>query len=360
MADGVSSILAAGLLVFAFPGRRAAAPAVHSAAKVRAGSPLRDRPVMAMLGMMFLLAIVTFQITSTFPLTLRDLYHFSEARIGVTLAVNTLIIVLFEMVLVHSLARRDPLKVVGVGGFLFCAGMALLPFGSSFGYVVFTVAIWTMGEMLAFPLLGRRRGRPGAGGDPRRLHGAVQLLLRGRLRGGAAGGHLGLPAPGSAGALARLRRRGAARLGGVPRVAVAIAAAAARDEDLRDASDSGRCRPAALRPCCLSRRLLVQPELAVARGSSRPAAAPPPRARRSPPPRRRRWCASRPGSAHGCGSRARRGRPAGSARRSRPCVQLPSAKRSSSLTQAKRFDSSDWSSPRMFTAKTASGSSSSG
>ena len=41
-------------------------------------------------------------------------------------------------------------------------------------------------------------------------------------------------------------------------------------------------------------------------------------------------------------------------------VQFPWAKRSSSLTQAKRFDSSDWSSPRMLTANTAPGSSSMG
>ena len=43
-----------------------------------------------------------------------------------------MIIVLFEMVLIHSLARRDPLKVAGVGSFLFGAGLALLPFGSGF------------------------------------------------------------------------------------------------------------------------------------------------------------------------------------------------------------------------------------
>src|SRR3954447_21136275 len=56
--DGATSILAAGLLFFAFPGGRAAAPAVHSAAKMRAGSPFRDLPTLALLGMMFLLSVV--------------------------------------------------------------------------------------------------------------------------------------------------------------------------------------------------------------------------------------------------------------------------------------------------------------
>src|SRR4029077_286656 len=72
-----------------------------------------------------------------------------------TLAANTVIIILFEMVLIHSLARRDPLKVAGFGAFLLCGGLALLPFGTGlgFGYVLVSVAIWTMGEMLTFPLL---------------------------------------------------------------------------------------------------------------------------------------------------------------------------------------------------------------
>src|SRR5436305_8728616 len=154
LVDGATSILAAGLLFFAFPGARTpGAPAPRPAGSAPARSPFRDLPVMAILGLMFLLNTVTFQTVSTFALTLRDLDGFSEARIGVTLAVNTVIIILFEMVLIHSLARRDPLKVAGLGAFLFCGGLALLPLGRGFGYVILTVAVWTVGEMLTFPLV---------------------------------------------------------------------------------------------------------------------------------------------------------------------------------------------------------------
>jgi predicted MFS family arabinose efflux permease len=153
--DGATSILAAGLLQIAFPGGSAAvapgpAPAV---AAPPARSAFRDRPLLAILGLVFLLNTVTFQIASTFPLSLRDLYGFSKAWIGLTLAVNTLIIIAFEMVLVHSLSHRDPLKVAGVGAVLFCGGLALLPFGHGFGYLACTVVIWTLGEMLVFPLV---------------------------------------------------------------------------------------------------------------------------------------------------------------------------------------------------------------
>jgi MFS family permease len=155
VADGVTCLLAAGLLQLVFPASamQAAPRAAHAAAKIALQSPWRDRPLLVILGLMFILNTVTFQIVGTFPLALRDLYGFSEARIGLVLAVNTLLIVLFEMVLVHSLSRRNPLAVSGVGAFLFCAGLGLLPLGSGFGFVVFTVGVWTVGEMLVFPVV---------------------------------------------------------------------------------------------------------------------------------------------------------------------------------------------------------------
>ncbi|HEV8578838.1 MAG TPA: MFS transporter [Thermoanaerobaculia bacterium] len=154
VADGATCLLAAALLQLVFPG--SAMPAMprasHAGMETSARSPWRDLPTLAIVGLMFLLNTVTFQTVSTFPLALRDMYGLSEARIGLALAVNTLIIVLFEMVLVHSLSGRNPLKVSGLGAFLFCAGFALLPLGSGFAFVVFTVVVWTAGEMLVFPI----------------------------------------------------------------------------------------------------------------------------------------------------------------------------------------------------------------
>jgi predicted MFS family arabinose efflux permease len=150
VADGATCLAATGLLWLIPAG--AAGRAEPSAQAGSGSSPWRDVPFLMMMGMMFLLAVVVFQVNSTYPLTLHDLYRMSEARIGLILAINTLIIVVFEMVLVHRLAARDPMEVVGFGCFLFCAGLALLPLGTSFGFAAFTVAVWTVGEMLAFPI----------------------------------------------------------------------------------------------------------------------------------------------------------------------------------------------------------------
>jgi MFS family permease len=42
----------------------------------------------------------------------------------------------------------------GAGSFLFGLGLALVPLGSTFAFATFTVVIWTVGEMMSFPMLG--------------------------------------------------------------------------------------------------------------------------------------------------------------------------------------------------------------
>lgn len=153
VADGVTCFLAAGLLwrISREPALIGRAVAAEGAA-LPGRSPWRDRPFLLILLLLFVLSVVLFQSLSTYPLTLRDLYGFAEDRIGLTMAINTLLIVLFEMVLVHAVGAYDPLKVTGVGAFLFCLGFALLPLGSTFAFSAFTVVVWSLGEMLVLPV----------------------------------------------------------------------------------------------------------------------------------------------------------------------------------------------------------------
>lgn len=115
-------------------------------------SPWRDGPYLAFLGLLMLTAMIVFQFVGAYPLTLRDLYRLAENRIGLLLAVNTGIIVAFEMVLLHTLRRRHPLRVLALGALLLGSGFALLPLGSTFAFAALGVVIWTCGEMLTFPV----------------------------------------------------------------------------------------------------------------------------------------------------------------------------------------------------------------
>lgn len=154
--DGATCVLAALFLLVSFRGEPPVArPSFAAAGGVADRSPWRDAPFLAAMLLLFLLATVTFQLASTYALTLRDLYGFGESRIGLVLAINTVIIVLVEMVLIHRLQRKNPLRLAAVGSFLLCLGFGLLPFGvaGGFAYVAFTVVIWTMGEMVTLPVM---------------------------------------------------------------------------------------------------------------------------------------------------------------------------------------------------------------
>jgi len=61
------------------------------------------------------------------------------------------LIVTFEMILIKLLEHRRPELIQGFGLFLMCAGFGLLPFGRGFAFAVFTVMVWTVGEMLSLP-----------------------------------------------------------------------------------------------------------------------------------------------------------------------------------------------------------------
>lgn len=153
--DGGTCFAAAAMLGIWFrdPAAHVGAAEVSDSGARAGRSPWRDGPFVGLLGLAVLLAMVFFQIQSTYPLALNRVYGFSEATIGLALAVNTVIIVLFEMVLAHALREAPHLRLVAWGSLLFGVGLALLPLGRSFLYVCLTIVVWTLGEMLSLPFL---------------------------------------------------------------------------------------------------------------------------------------------------------------------------------------------------------------
>jgi len=151
VADAVSCWAAFLVLTLTLKVSTAGADAKAQATSDR--SPWSDGPFLLLMVLVVVLAAGFFQFLSTLPLYFRQVYGFPEDTIGRLLAFNPLLIVLFGMVLIHWAERRDRLFLVGLGAFLVCAGLALMPLGGSLAYVMFTIAVWTLGEMLALPLI---------------------------------------------------------------------------------------------------------------------------------------------------------------------------------------------------------------
>jgi len=115
-------------------------------------SPWRDGPFLLLALLVTAMAASLFQVFSTVPIHLRHAYGLREDGIGLVLALNATLIVLFEMILTHWAEKRNRMLLIGVGSFLICAGLAVLPLGSSIGWAVLSTVIWTLGEMLVLPL----------------------------------------------------------------------------------------------------------------------------------------------------------------------------------------------------------------
>jgi predicted MFS family arabinose efflux permease len=148
LADGGTCLAAGGLLAALY---RDSEPATASPARARGRSPWSDPPFLVLLLACTAFASVLYQFVATFPLALRQLHRLAEPQIGSVYAINTVMIVLVEMVLVRRLSHRRPLRVAAWGSLLFCGGFALLPLGRGYPFVAATVVVWTIGEMLSMP-----------------------------------------------------------------------------------------------------------------------------------------------------------------------------------------------------------------
>ena len=150
--DGLTCLAALAVFSLYFkPGRRPISPepAISTSEPVKG----TKRHLWIIFLLTFGIGLIFSQLFSTFPLYIHSAFGFAENRIGQLLAINTIIIVLFEMVLLHGLKNLSPLKVIGMGALLIGLGFALTPLGRGFFYAALTVAVWTCGEMLSMPLL---------------------------------------------------------------------------------------------------------------------------------------------------------------------------------------------------------------
>lgn len=139
-------------------------------------SPWTDGPFLILLGLVLVSSLVLFQAFFTMPLYLKSDYKLGEAQVGLVLAFNAALIVVFEMIAIKLLERRDPALVLGFGMFLMCAGFGLMPFGRGLGFALLAAVVWTSGEILAFPfsnVLVAQRAAPGRTGQAMGMYSAV-------------------------------------------------------------------------------------------------------------------------------------------------------------------------------------------
>lgn len=151
--DGIANIVAA-LALIKFFGKQSG----HTTSQIEPNinssntpSIWHDTLFLIFLLLSALIGICFFQILNIYPLYLSNDYQLSTGEIGLTMAFNGFLIVIFQMTITNHLRKFNALRIVNIGGFLICLGYFILPFYTGFYYALLSMFIITIGEMLTIP-----------------------------------------------------------------------------------------------------------------------------------------------------------------------------------------------------------------
>jgi MFS family permease len=149
--DGITTLAYAALVYLFIAETRPPDHAPHAAPAAKGASPWNDAVFLQLVVVSFVFAMIFFNHISTLPLTVTGPAGYPARVFGGLVAVNGLVIALFEMGTVDRLRRFRRLRVAALGNLLAGAGFALTGAGHHWGWLLVTVVIWTAGEILTMP-----------------------------------------------------------------------------------------------------------------------------------------------------------------------------------------------------------------
>ena len=154
LVDGLTCMGAAILLYFLFKPSQGKRVIRKDAGQGKISSAYKDKPFLAGMVLIFLVGVCFFQMFSIIPVFYKEKVLMNETAIGWTLAMNGLVIAIFEMVLVYKLEnRRTALSYMMTGAVLIGLSFLILNISPLLMVVAFSMLVVTLGEMLLFPFM---------------------------------------------------------------------------------------------------------------------------------------------------------------------------------------------------------------
>jgi len=155
--DGFTNIGAAILLwtLLAPSKNKATIQHVDTGTEAKGISPYKDKYYLVFIALTTLFAYCFFQLFTTLPVYFKRELHLTEFFIGLTMAMNGLIIALFEMVIVHNLeGKRNVFQYIAIGTVL-CAFsfivFNILP--GTHSLAIISMLLMTIGEIVSMPFM---------------------------------------------------------------------------------------------------------------------------------------------------------------------------------------------------------------
>ena len=153
--DGITCMLAALLLRMALPNDATTQKQKTDRTNKIDSSVWRDRIYLRFIIFVFLSALCFLQMFSMLPIFYKEQLNFSKPVVGIVLALNGLIIVITEMVLVFKLeGKRSPVQYISLGSFFIGLSYLILTIPlAGLTIAVMAMITITLGEMLMFPFI---------------------------------------------------------------------------------------------------------------------------------------------------------------------------------------------------------------
>jgi predicted MFS family arabinose efflux permease len=155
--DGLTNLLAAILLYITLSPRRNAATEVRRKEPViKTHSVYKDRSYIYFVILVFFFALCFFQLFTTIPVFFKEHFHLSVLFIGFVMALNGLIITLFEMITIFSLeGKRPSLHYISIGVLMVSMAFLMLNVPKlHYGMIaLLSMFVLTFGEILAMPFM---------------------------------------------------------------------------------------------------------------------------------------------------------------------------------------------------------------
>lgn len=151
--DGITSI-AAGIVLYFYFRHRIKSDKFTKKKTTMIGSPLTNQHYTLFLIFCLFYAIVFFQLFASLPLYYEHVHHLSKKMIGGLIALNGLIVFLFEMMLVFKLENSvHPRKIIITGVLLAGIGLIILNAFNSFWILLISMILLSFSEIFAMPFM---------------------------------------------------------------------------------------------------------------------------------------------------------------------------------------------------------------
>ena len=151
--DGLTSVVA-GVVLYIYFHKKIKATRFTKKGIAKTPSPLRSKSFILFLIFCMFYAIIFFQLFCTLPLYYDQVHHLLKKQTGYLIALNGLIVFIFEMMLVFKLENAvHTKKIIIVGVILSGAGLVMLNFFHS-GYVlIISMIVLSFSEIFAMPFM---------------------------------------------------------------------------------------------------------------------------------------------------------------------------------------------------------------